>query len=346
MKSFKIKLLLSVVILTLSLLVMTITVYATNDDMKIVKLADKNYGIYIEYDETSTSKNFINYEFEFAFSNTNSENGLTYLSAGKDTANAIYGAYITSDLYDQYFLTSPTYIWAKTKDSGNANILAGVEIDLSSAIDISNLVLEDVNKIAKTINIKIEQDDEVTYEDSNGVTQTVQREKITILDSGEFYYQVEKIPSSDEYNRLYELASNISKYNIYKKLTHLSELNEFVGLFNSLYGTLDNSISSEDASWILAEDGVIPQPEGTKNEEQYEYIVWIRNKDGSTHDVQFMTAWEIPDKGYVPSLLVTGDDNTLLIAFACLLVAIIIVSVIIRNTRIEKTDMTKGKKHE
>lgn len=313
MQTRKIKIIFSLIIFALiSLLGMT--VYASNENIQVIKKSETDYLIYI--------KNNLNDSFEFAFSNDSSadKTTLTYLSAAQDSSEGEnYIAYINQ------YTTANKYIWAKKSDE---YILEGIELDLTKAIPEDELT--QIQKVTKIIPVDTTKTN-TTEETVDGKKVTVTTGKVVMNEEGDYKYQIIKLPSTDNNNKLMNLANRISKFNtstdMYTKLEVYKEFNE---LYNNVVAGL------ADADWKNVENKEILQPEDTEDGD--EYILFIRNQANGTivTDAQFLTSKKVYSEEKIvekitTKLPVTYDNNTLLIVLAIVVLATVIVSVRIKS---------------
>lgn len=306
MHNSKLKVLLGVLIFML-VSVIGMSVYASNDNIQIIKKSDTDYLIYI--------KGNLNEKFDFAYSNDSAadKDSLTYMAAAQDdTSAANYIAYV-----NQYTLEHD-YIWAKKTDG--TFILEGVALDLTKAIPEAELTsIQNVTKIIKVDTTKTHEEKEVV----NGTTKILTTGKLVILDEGSFKYQIAKVTENTNEAKLMDLAERISKLNnstdMYTKL-------EIYGEFNNLYKEMSEELV--ESKWLEVENNEVLQPEDAENGTKY--IVWLKN--GNELDVQFLTCKkEYKEEKVIEEITtklpVTYDNNTLLVVLGFVLVAILLVSI-------------------
>ena len=309
MHNSKLKMLLGVVIFIL-VSIIGMSVYASNDNIEIIKESDTNYLIYI--------KGNLSEEFDFAYSNDSGANrdSLTYTAAAQDdTDSANYIAYVNQ------YTGEHNFIWAKKADG--TFILEAVEIDLSKAIPATELSsIQNITKNIKVDTTKVHEEKEVV----NGTTKTLTTGMLVILDEGNFKYQIAKVEENTNQAKLMDLAERISKFNnstdMYTKLEVYRE-------FNNLYKEMSANLAED--KWLEVENNEILQPEDAENGTKY--IVWLKN--GETLDVQFLTSKkEYKEEKVIEEITtklpVTYDNNTLLIVLGIVVVAIVIVSIRIK----------------
>ena len=331
MLSYKNKLMVSTIIaiLFISIFGMIYTVNGANENIQIVKKSGNKYLIYIS--------GHMNLQFEFAFSNDQGANKETlgYKSSILDsTSEENNVAYIDNSLYSAYF-SGKTYLWAR--DLSGKYFAEGVEIDLSKAIEESNVNL--INNLTKIIKVDTK-NTITTSEVVNEVKVTKTVGKVDVLEEGTTYYQLVKLPASEEHNEFMKTAEKIAndkiENNMYAKL---EVANKFSNYYNKLVPNVD------DAKWIKVNNNTILQPEESHDGEQY--ILWLKTeKNGENKiDVQFLTCFEdykpeVISEKITTKLTVTYDKPIIFIILAVLVVALVVV-LILRN----KTEKIKTEKH-
>ena len=313
MRNLKLKIIFLVGIFSLILL-LGLPVNAANENIQLLQQSDTDYLIYINKHLGET--------FEFAFSDdkTVDKDTLTYLSAATDSAEGgNYIAYINS------YTTEKQYMWAKNAEG--TYFVEGVELDLNKAIPANELSA--IQNVTKKIEVDTTQN-QVDEKTVNGNKVTVTTGKAVLKNEGNYKYQIVKLPNTDEYNKLMDLAERISKINsntdMYTKL-------ELYTAFNNLYKKLSSELANTD--WMNVENQEILQPEDTKNGDKY--VLWIKN--GETVDAQFLTSKYEEKKvteAITTKLPVTGDNNILLIVLGILVVSIVIVSIRIKSLKKEE----------
>ena len=331
MLSYKTKLTVSTIIaiLFISILGMIYTVNGANENMQIIKKSGTEYLIYISEHMDS--------QFEFAFSNDQGadKETLGYKSSILDsTSEKNNVAYIDNSLYTTYF-SGKTYFWAR--DLSGKYFAEKVEIDLSKAIEESNVNL--INNLTKIIKVDTK-NTITTSEVVNEVKVTKTVGKVDVLEEGTTYYQLVKLPASEDYNEFMKTAEKIAndkiENNMYAKL---KVANKFSNYYNRLVPDID------DANWIKVNNNTILQPEKSHNGEQY--ILWLKTENNRENkiDVQFLTCFEdykpeVISEKITTKLPVTYDNPILFIILAVLVVAFVVV-LILRN----KSEKTKTEKH-
>lgn len=320
MTKFKSKLIISAIVFVLAIISMQLSIYATNENIEIVKKSVTDYLIYVE--------NVLEQNFEFAFSKDKNQDKATLIFKKSETdssnedANKI--AYINSTTIDMFENT--TYMWVK--DENDKYIIDGVEVDLSLAIDDESLdAIANITKIIPVDTTKTNTD--VVEENGKTITTTVGK-VILPETAGNYEYLIVELPSSEEYNKFMSLATIISKFNSETDMyTKISVYKEFKKLETSLKPNVN------DSKWKKAIENEINQPVDAENGTQY--VLWLRENNGnnSKHDVQFLTSTkEVSEEKIIEKITtklpVTYDNNTLLIVLAILVVLTIVVSVRIK----------------
>lgn len=320
MSKLKSKLIISAIIFLITLVAMQLSIYASNENVEIVKKSDTDYLIYV--------KNNLNKSFKFAFSNNQNEDKtlLTFKEAETDSTaeNANKIAFVNSTTIAMF--QNPTYMWVK--DEHENYIIDGIQIELKQAID--NNELEDISNTTKKIPIDAEQT-KTTKNEVDGKTITTTVGKVVLPETkGNYEYIIVKLPYSTDYEKLVKLATRISKFNNETDMyTKIGVYKEFSNLVNELK---PNSTSN----WIKAKSNEIEQPEDAEDGTQY--VLWINEKNGNSvkQDIQILTSQkEVSEEKIIETITtklpVTYDNNTLLIVLAILILATIVVCIRIKS---------------
>ena len=329
MLSYKTKLTVSTIIaiLFISILGMIYTVNGANENIQIIKKSGNEYLIYISEHMDS--------QFEFAFSKDQGadKETLGYKSSILDsTSEKNDVAYIDNSLYTTYF-SGKTYFWAR--DLSGKYFAEKVEVDLSKAIEESNVNL--INNLTKIIKVDTK-NTITTSEVVNEVKVTKTVGKVDVLEEGTTYYQLVKLPASEDYNEFMKTAEKIAndkiENNMYAKL---EVANKFSNYYNRLVPDID------DANWIKVNNNTILQPEESHNGEQY--ILWLKTENNRENkiDVQFLTCFEdykpeVISEKITTKLPVTYDNPILFIILAVLVVAFVVVLILRYKTEKAKTE--------
>lgn len=314
MTNLRSKLIILAIIFMLGLIAIQTSVYASNENIQILK---KNTGDYIIY-----VKDNLNTDFEFAFSNDKSadETALSYCDAQEDT-NGNKIAFVNRTTKDLFL--APTYMWVRR---GTDYVLEAVEVDLSKAINENDLqYAANLTKIIKVDTSKTNTTEETI--DGKKVTTTVG--KVVLTEQGDYSYILIEEPNSEDYAKLTDLATRISKFNSETDMyTQIQVYSEFFNKFNSL-------APNDTAEWTKVKENEILQPEDSEDGEKY--ILWIKDDTNqeTTLDIQFLTSHkEYSEEKIIEKITtklpVTYDNNTLLIVLAILIIAIIVVSIRIK----------------
>lgn len=325
MRHFKSKLTFLAVTSLVLILLLQISVLATNERLAILNETEDKYIIYID----GVSKQ----EFEFAFSDnkTSEKTSLDYIKSIKDNTSTetTEVAYIDKELLQKFADKDNIYIWART---GENYIVEAEKIDLKNSIEKSNMQM--VDSITKRIKVDTTAT-ETREETINNVKTTITTGKVDILDnqSNTYYYQLVKLPNTEEYNNFMDLAEKISKFNsntsIFEKLVTSKE---FYNLYNKLIP------DTNDKNWLKVNNMEIKQPEESKQDEKY--VLWLKMVDPKGEeitDAQFLTCYEDYKPEYIKEdvvvkttnkLPITYDSIALVVIFAILLLFIAIVYIL------------------
>lgn len=314
MTNLKSKLIIIAIIFMLGLVAMQTSIFASNENIQIL---EKNTGDYIIY-----VKDNLNTDFEFAFSNDKlaDKTALSYYAAQEDT-NGNKIALVNSATISLF--TSPTYMWARV---GTDYILEGIEVDLSKAINENNLQI--AANLTKTI--KVDTTKTNTIEETiDGKKVTTTTGKVVFTEEGIYSYILIEETGSEDYSKLADLATRISKFNSETDMyTRIQVYSEFFNKFKSL-------APNQASEWTKVENNEILQPVDSEDGEKY--ILWIKEENSTTEklDIQFLTSYkEYSEEKIVETITtklpVTYDNNILLIVLAILVVAIIVVCIRIK----------------
>lgn len=326
MKNLKSKLMLITLVFLISIVIST-SIFASNEQIQILQKSEKEYMIYLS--------GHLDESFEFAFSNDKNidKQKLNFKAAAKDTegTDTNYIAYINEELYTEFF-DNTTYLWART--AKGEYFAEAIEIDLKNVIQEDEIEL--ANNITKII--KVDTKNSVTTQEmQNDVKVTKTVGKVDILEEGTIYYQLVKLPSTENYNQFMKIAEKIAnskvENNMYARLEITSE-------FASLYEKLVPDI--KDNNWVKVENNVILQPEDATQGEQY--ILWLKSENNNEIkiDAQFLTCFEdykpeVISEKISTKLPVTYDSPVLFIILGILIVALIIVFVLRAKTNKEQS---------
>lgn len=319
MTKLKSKLIISAIVFALALITMQLSIFAANENIKIVKNSSSDYLIYI--------KDNLNSDFEFAFSNNQNEekSSLTFKKAETDSTsdNANKIAFVNSTTIELF--KNPTYMWVK--DTKENYIINGIQIDLTQAI--SKEKIEAIANVTKLIPVDTKQTNTTTTQvDGKTITTTIGKVVLPKTE-GNYEYTIVKLPYSSEYENLVKLATKISKLNNETDMyTKISVYKEFNGLVEKLR-------PNATSNWEKVEKNEIEQPADAEDGTQY--VLWLKENNGnnSKQDVQFLTSQkEVSEEKIIEKITtklpVTYDNNTLLIVLAVLIIVAIIVCIRIK----------------
>ena len=294
-------LLLALIIFASILPIKSLAANTSDSNMVVIKEWDDKYLVYID--------GLLDENFKFAFTKALDAENMNYLDSIKDN-NGNNIAYVDADSVSRFFeIDGDTYICVQNAEGTLVN--AGEKININNAKTIQEL--KSIENLTKTITVESSAEDE----------------KITIngTEGTDYYYQFYAPGSSEEYNKLLNLVSEISKFNdntdMFTKLQAYTELED-------VYNTLVSSLKDED--WAKAENLEITKPYGAKEDEQY--VLWLKDGNGNI-DVQFLTAYEkevtlVEEEQKTEevkvALPVTYDNMTgLFIALAVVVLAIVVI---------------------
>ena len=329
MKNQTLKMVTILSIFSILLIALSSIVKAESDKESIIlKKAENEFIVYYE--------EICNNEFQFALSTNEKESvdALVFINSVKDKEKdkALNVAYINSELYTQFFVNgeeklSSAYIWIK--DAEGKDIIKADKIDLTDTIN--DAMIEFVDTTTKRIAVDTTKTHQ-TNEIINGVDTTVTVGKVVVNENknSEYYY---KLIKADEENakekEFFELAETIQKGtdNTY---TSLKLSKKFYELYKEL--------EPKDEEWLKVENLEILQPETAREGDKY--IVWLKevnNADEEIVDAKFLISiYEykpeyVKEDKVVTKVVkspVTYDNPALIIIFAILIVAILILVVL------------------
>lgn len=322
--------------LLLLLSIFQVPVKAAEDTESVVLKKNDGYMLYY--------KSVCDSEFEFAFSKDSGadENSLGFTNSVKDQleGDALNVAYVDESIYNNYFTPEgKAYIWIRNAEGEMKE--AGLEVDLSNFV--TDEMTEKVSTTTKRIKT-IETEENVEYRTNNNVNQTVTVGKVDITDDKEakYYYQIVKVTeSTPELNELFNLAEEIAN-DVEGTYDSLAITKEFYDLYNSQEPAVD------DSNWKEVNNFSVLQPEDTQTGDRY--IVWLKKVDGTetVRDAKFLKS----KHDYIPTyvteedkivtetvkLPVTYDSIVLIVAFAAIVVAIIVLVVLKNRTNKKETN--------
>lgn len=307
MSRFSIKLL-SVLAIFLFIAVIPIVVFATNEDISIVKTINseskQEYLIYIK--EMSTQS------FKYAFT-TNANPGeidLSYINSVSDlSGNQV--AFLDVTTYEKLFNENQTiFMWAKNEEENL--ILKGIQLDLTKSLTKEDI--ENAETLTTRIQVEIadsvEDTTTIRNENIDGVEETVAVGYVRIVDDEDatYYYERNKLPNTEEYNQIMTLVEKMQdeyeKKDMYEKV-------QFVTNFNELYSKVISQ-----AKWQEIEGSIIEQPE--ESVEGDKYIVLLKKVDQqgvATTDIQFLTAFDAYEPNIVKEEVVIQETTKLPITY-------------------------------
>ena len=328
----KVSLKISYALLTVFILLVLLStnVKAANEGTQIIK-SEEDYVIYVDGYETTS--------FSFAFSNA-AETNVSELKFYNNWTDANEVNVACLDNESGIDLTSKIFMWIN--DESNNPIITAREIDLTQAIDVEDI--EDLNSLTSRIMTDPSQVDSKT-EDVGGVMITRTAGKLVITDSEEYTYRysLEKITDSSNFSELTTLLQeidNVSSETMIEKLDSVKKADD----------KLDDMIAN--ASWTEVSNMTINQPEDCAIGDKYGVLLQKVDTNGEVveSDLQILECYKEASQDKVTetvpvkvtsALPVTGEDITLYVALAVILLAII--AVIVRIIFLKKNKQNENK---
>lgn len=322
------------VVISLIVMIMVIVLLqnfslANREITQILKLADKEYLIYVE--------GLLNGKFEFALSKNAKDSNLKFINSAKDKEEGNHIAYVDSDLYDTYFSgKGKTFLWVK---QGEEYKVEAQEVNLSTALEEEKI--QSLNQVTKKIAVKVGEK-ELPTENKDGVKVNckIGTLKLEEKEKAIYTYQILKKETGTEVEKLIELANEMNKQenkDMFAKLRLYSE-------FESTYNKLVNGLSKKE--WIKVDDFTIPQPQEAKTGEQYIVVIKENTNKEETIDIQIMTCKDEQTQEYETKDVVIKEtsklpityDNIVLFVIAGVVLALIILVVVLklRNKKEDK----------
>lgn len=321
MKSLKSKIYIGVIIFV-TILMLHLTVNATNDNIAILKTQQNEYILYLEQ--------YLGQEFYFAFSdNQNAKEGdvdnpLNFITSKQDNkGNQV--AYITTE-------STTAYMWVKVNDS---IVMEGMPIDFTQSISE-----EKINELS-TVTQKIPVDTKETKTEQiteNNTIKTITQGIVKITDTEEanYYYSIASLAQdTTNYNRLMEIQQKLSEnLNTYEEILLYQEYEE---LFDSMIKATE---------WTEAKDRIVELPTTANDGEKYAVLIKKEANGVTTHDVQFLTSYKSTEQSEIEKVVstkqnaklpITYDNPILMIIFGIGVVLLIIVFLRVKSL---------SKKHE
>lgn len=328
----KVSLKISYILLTVFILLVLLStnVKAANEGTQIIK-SEEDYVIYVD-DYESTS-------FSFAFSNA-AETDISELKFYKNWTDADGKNVACLDNQLGIDLTSKIFMWIN--DESNNPIITAGEIDLTQAIDVKDI--ENLNSLTSRIMTDPSQIDSKT-EDVGGVMITRTAGKLVITDSADYTYRysLEKITESSNFSELTALLNqinNVSSETMIEKLDTIQKTDD----------KLDEMLAN--ANWENVTDMTINQPDDCVTGDKFGVLLQKLDNNGEVveSDIQVLECDKIATQDKVTetvpvkvtsALPVTGEDITLYVTLAAIIIAII--AVIVRIIFLKKNKNNEKK---
>lgn len=328
MKSIKTKLSFIILFIILTIILMTVNTFASNENVALVKV-DADYLIYIQ--------NLENKDFKFTFTNDSKITAeeavekLKFISNWEDT-NKVNVACLEKE--NQLDLTKNIYMWIQTDKETYS-----VQLNLEDAI--SKEEIAQIESLTNLIAIDAKQTT-TTVKNEEGITKAETIGQINITDNKEasYKYQLIKLDANQsEATKKFMEEVNILT-NKYGTMTMYEKVLEAIKT-KKLYSEVE-----KESKWLDVEDMTIYQP---KNSEQGDkYLVLIEQlSDGKVikKDIKFLTSTKEKEQEVVQeekevkktsTLPVTYDSAILFIILAAIVTIAIIAIVRMRKLNAEK----------
>ena len=334
--------LLTIIAIFLFIAVIPIAVFAANENVSVVsKINNESKIDYIIYIKDYTDKNF---KYAFTTNANPEEMDLSYINSIPDLGGN-HAAFLSATTYEK--LSKDTiYMWAKDE---NQEILKGIQLNLNQIL--SEEEINNVETLTKRIEVKIAetQQDATTVRNENvdGVDQVTNVGYVEILDDDKkatYFYERTKLPASEEYNKLMELAEKVN--NEYEEMDMYEKV-QFGTEFNELY----SKVLSE-AKWEEVEDTRIQQPEESVEGDQYivllKKVSKVARTEETTYDIQFLTAHDNYEPNIVIEEVIVQETAKLPITYDSIalfvilgVIVILVIAVFMRMRNLSKKDEEK-----
>lgn len=335
MRDLKSKLIIIALIVSLTIIAMVTSVYATNEKIEIIT-KDGEYIIYVnDYERTS-------FKFAFSTEELTAEQAnlqLTFINSCQDV-NGQQAAFLdnTMDIYNEETI----FMYAKTLEG--ETILTAESIIKEQAL--SDETLAEIENITKRIPVETSNTTQ-TAEDIDGVAVTKTFGQIDIIPDGTnaiYYYELIKIDDtvSEDAKTLMEMLKNLPT--ILEESDADSQMNTKISIMKQINEKYTKLINT--AEWKKVSNMQVVQPLTTVDGDQYIALLKKDAEGGETiYDAQFLTSEREDSNKFEPiieerevkvSLPVTYD-SILLFVILIVIVAIITV-VLIRIKMLEKKE--------
>lgn len=331
MRKFETKLVVLIVVVFLAtLLLVPIQVFATNEDLQIVKSENGDAIIYV--------KDLLKTEFKFALVKDNpneDEMQISYTNSllDDDTNGGNQVAFIASNELEELAKANSCYLYIKVNDDRRV-----IELDLNDLFDVNKM--KEVETSTNRINTEILSDIVIKDETIDGIRyiNTVGGLKITDENNAKYFYQTVKLPAED-YSELQELSNQLSTD--YESKDMYSKI-EFAKKYYDLYKRLIDT-----ADWEEVQNMEVQQPKDAKNDDRYIVLLKKVNNEDLTeeYDVKFMISKINSNEEVEPAktetrvvqetakLPITGESLILFVILAVIIVVAIIVFIRMKNLK-------------
>lgn len=342
MKKSQAKLIISFAILLIVVMLMQTVVLAesTNQNFNTTIVVEKENAGKSEF--IIYHKDMYKNDFAFAFSKSEDEEPINteYKTSVKDQngEEALNVAYIDENIMAKDIFEdnnkSITYLWLKNIENDEL-VVKGEKINLSLALNDEKI--KTVNDATNLIGIDETQTETKTVIE-DGVEKTITTGKFVIKENnGEYSYQL--LSATDENTnagKLYNVVELMRKYDG-DTFGKLDLTKEFYDLYSNLKPV-------SDSEWTEVKNNEILQPDGAVDGDKY--ILWLKkvSDEGTTIDVKLLNCVRVEDNGMaqeerevteVVKSPVTYDSIALFVALGIIIVAIVIVLILKKNSKKE-----------
>ena len=277
-------------------------------------------------------KNYQNEEFEFAFSDKSNEDeaNLEFISSEKDSSKkSVNVAYISEPAYNKFFNDDmKSYIYVK--NSAGEIVISGDVVDLNEMITPE--ILNHVSSTTKRIETKVDSETLVNKTEPISDTQlslnTIRvADYIEIVpeDGATYQYYLVKVEEGTMENELFDIV---------EKKTDSNDMYDSLTTAYDFYDALKSVQQSSKVAWTDVKDNKIQEPIDSETGDKYIVLIKEENGEEITLDAKFMVCAEHDEVKYkddkdrtiktIVKLPVTGETLALIIAFAVVIVAIVV----------------------
>lgn len=308
------------------LMISIIPSFVRADGEKNAVVLEKNNGdkiIYVEGLETT--------DFKFAFSDDKNDANPSYQSSMTD-----------SDGKNVAFLSnSQTYKYMFIAEQNKTSV-----VEFNTLKSITEKEIEEINTLTERIKVETGSSISNSSKKEDGTVVTTTRGKIKIVDEGNYNYSLIEIVDKNGT----VTTPNQKAVELYEQLTTIKNAKTtYEKLISAIKIRDDFNLLIQNADWKEVKNAEIIQPEDSEQNEKF--IVLIEKTVGreKIYDVQFMTCERQDAEGIENTntvqtktvekktmLPITGENVILYIALGLILIAIIVVSVRMKQLKGKK----------